>query len=200
MLEHTWSSQRRSVVESPSKAKPGLGYRLMVVQYRVLGALGLGDPREHLARVPLQPGQTVVDWGCGPGRVTIPLAKLISDGKVVAVDVQPFALEVVAEMVMREGLGNVETVLLESYPVSIPAESADIVLLLDTFHAVTERQMLLTDISRVLKPGGKLFMDSGHMDLAKARGVVQDSALFPPEQSWGRDMLFAKPAETPRSG
>jgi len=187
-------------LESPSKAKPRLGYRLMVVQYRVLGALGLGDPREHLARVPLQPGQTVVDWGCGPGRVTIPLAKIVGDGKVLAVDVQPFALEVVAEMAAREGLGNVETVLLESYPVSIPAESADVVLLLDTFHAVTERRMLLADISRVLKPSGKLFMDPGHMDLAKARRVVQDSGLFLPERSWGRDMLFAKPAETPRSG
>ena len=44
----------------------------------------------------VQPGMTLIDYGCGPGRYTIRFARLVGDqGKVYAVDVQALALEYV---------------------------------------------------------------------------------------------------------
>jgi ubiquinone/menaquinone biosynthesis C-methylase UbiE len=162
----------------------------MLVQYRVQGILHLGSPRKLFERAMPQPGETIVDWGCGPGRVTIPFAKTIPSAKLVAVDVERFALQVVREKAAREDLDNVYTVLLQSHPVAIPTDSVDLVLLLDTFHAVKDKAGLLSDIGRILKPEGRLLMDPGHTDEQKARAQVYDSGLFRLAEAWGRDMLF----------
>ena len=167
-------------------------YRAMLVQYRIQGILHLGSPRRLFERTLPQPGETIVDWGCGPGRVPIPLAKTIPGAKLVAVDVERLALQVVREKAAREGLDNVYTILLQSHPVAIPTDSVDLVLLLDTFHAVKDKAGLLSDIGRILKPEGRLFMDPGHMDGQKSRDQVYDSGLFQLADAWGRDMLFVR--------
>jgi ubiquinone/menaquinone biosynthesis C-methylase UbiE len=167
-------------------------YRVMLLEYRVRDALGLGDPRKQLQRACLQAGETVVDWGCGPGRVSIPAARVIGGGRLVAVDVEPTALQMVREKAAEAGLGNIHTVLLKSHPVAISTASADAVLLIDTFHAAKDKPGLLADIGRILKPGGRLFMDPGHMELEKARSWIDASGLFRLEGFWGRDMLFGK--------
>ena len=174
------------------KATANLLYRAMLLQYHIQDALRLGAPRKQLERAAPQPGETVVDWGCGPGRVTITVAKAIEGGKVIAVDVERLALQVVREKAARQNLGNVYTVLLESHPVAIPTGSVDLVFLFDTLHSVRDREGLLSDVERVLKPGGRLFMDPGHMDLEKAREQVEASGLFRLEGLWGRDVLFTK--------
>jgi ubiquinone/menaquinone biosynthesis C-methylase UbiE len=167
-------------------------YRAMLVQYRIQGILHPGSTRKLFEGAMPQPGETIVDWGCGPGRVTIPFAKTIPGVKLVAVDVERLALQVVREKAAREGLDNVYTILLQSHPVAIPTDSVDLVLLLDTFHAVRDKAGLLSDIGRILKPEGRLFMDPGHMDGQKAREQVHDSGLFQLADAWGRDMLFVR--------
>jgi ubiquinone/menaquinone biosynthesis C-methylase UbiE len=175
------------------KPESDFGYRLMVLTYRIQELLGLGKPEKQLVHAPIEAGARLVEWGCGPGRVTIPLAKLVGpSGTVLAVDIQPLALEIVGRKAARAGLDNVETLLFASHPAPISTASADVVVLIDTFHAVTDREELLSDIARILKPSGALFMDPGHMDLQKACSLVQASGLFQIRETWDRDMLFGR--------
>ena len=149
-------------------------------------------PQRHLKEIPLKKGMTVVDYGCGPGRHTIPLAKLVGEkGKVFAVDIQPLAISTVKKKATKEGLTNVETILLDSYNTGMQESSIDLVLLLDTFHMISDHDALFREIHRILKPDGLLFMDPGHMKLPKAREIIEKSNLFTIKECQDKDMLVA---------
>jgi len=54
---------------------------------------------------------TVLDMGCGPGRITVPLAKKVgSQGKVVAVDIQTGMLRRAEAKAKQAGVENIEFV------------------------------------------------------------------------------------------
>src|SRR5215204_1129295 len=67
-------------------------------------------PELLISRLDLAPGMRVLDAGCGPGRLTIPLAKAVgSAGRVVALDGQPAMLEKLEARLDAAGLTNVRT-------------------------------------------------------------------------------------------
>src|SRR5262245_10963029 len=66
-------------------------------------------PADLLRAAGAGPGATVVDWGCGPGFLTIPAAEIVGPtGRVIGVDIEPRMHAVVAERASAAGLGNVE--------------------------------------------------------------------------------------------
>jgi ubiquinone/menaquinone biosynthesis C-methylase UbiE len=171
---------------------PNWAYRLAIWAFKVQDLLGINKPETHLGAVPLRSGMVVVDWGCGPGRFTSPLSRLVGkEGKVFALDIQTMAIQVVAEKVARESLANVEPLLIDSYRTPISTGSVDLVLLLDTFFAIDDVGALLTEIHRILKADGHLFMDPGHMKLETALAKVTGSGLFTLVERHGTDMLMA---------
>ena len=129
--------------------------------------------------VPLREGMTVVDYGCGPGRFTIPAAKRVGpQGKVYALDIQPLAIKMVRGKASRRSLANVEPILLDSYDTGLPNSIADVVLLIDVIHGIGDRPALLREIHRVLKPGGLLFVVPAHMNFDKAVAILGEGGLF----------------------
>jgi len=166
-------------------------YRLMLLQYRLMDRLHLDPPETHLAGVAITPGMTVVDYGCGPGRFLPLLAERVGpSGKVYGVDIQPLGVQAARERVTRAGLANVEVVLADGYDSGVPTGCANVVLLLDAFHAIEERPALLAEIHRLLKPEGRLFMDPGHMPFEAAREAVRASGRFRLVESDGSHMLW----------
>lgn len=60
-----------------------------------------------IAHMALEQGMSVLDVGCGPGRLTIPLAMCVGDeGHVVGLDIQPAMLSKARQKVERAGLTN----------------------------------------------------------------------------------------------
>ena len=154
------------------------------------------DPRRRLKKIPLKEGMAVVDYGCGPGRYTLPVANLVGPkGEVFAVDIQPLAISTIKEKAARESLTNIEAILVDSYNTGIQGSSIDLVLLLDTLHLIGDCDALFREIHRIIKQDGILFMDPGHMKMSRAREIVESTGLFTIVECRDHDMLVATKAK-----
>ena len=180
--------------EKELKPMPDVSFKCMTWLFKLIDLIW--NPQRHIEKIPLREGMTVVDYGCGPGRYTLPIAKLVGHkGKVFAVDIQPLAISTIKEKAARQSLTNVEAIVGDSYKTGLQESSIDLVLLVDTFHMISDHDALLQEIHRILKQNGLLFMDPGHMKLPKAREIVESAGLFTMVECQGKDMLL-----TPRIG
>jgi ubiquinone/menaquinone biosynthesis C-methylase UbiE len=150
------------------------------------------NPKDVLKKIPLKRNMTVIDYACGPGRYTIPAAKIIGpEGKVYAVDIQHLAVSTVEKKANSESLKNIQAVLVDSFDTGITASAADLVLLIDALVLIRDRGSLFKEIHRLLKPDGLLFMDSSHMRVSSAKRIVEDIRLFNMVKIDGKFMLWS---------
>jgi ubiquinone/menaquinone biosynthesis C-methylase UbiE len=130
--------------------------------YPASHALFLDSPLRHLLQPPknlaemlnIDPTETVVDFGCGPGFYTIEFAKRAKE--VVAVDLQLGMLDRANQKADKARVGNVRFLQTEGKSLQLPDASADMVVLVTVFHEVAESESILKEFARVLKPNGKL--------------------------------------------
>jgi ubiquinone/menaquinone biosynthesis C-methylase UbiE len=126
------------------------------------------SPGKQLDKFNIRSGQTVVDYGCGPGRYLKKASELVGkDGKVYAADVHPLAMEYSKKRIEKDGLKNVETVLVKDNSSSIPDKSTDMIYAIDMFHHVDEPKGFLEELHRIAKPSCKLFIEDGHQSREK---------------------------------
>jgi len=99
---------------------------------------------------------TVLDYGCGPGFNTIPLARdVVRNGEVYALDNNPNAIKDIQRKAQDLNLKNIKTIVSE-YPQGIGDESVDIVFLHNVLPYVKDKANTLAEIDRILKPEGRL--------------------------------------------
>lgn len=121
--------------------------------------------REQLERLSLQGDETVLDAGCGSGRVTAMLAELVPRGRVYAVDASP---AMVAHT--RARLGSRVTVLCQDLTELTLPEPVDVVFSNATFHWIADHARLFRALAAALKPGGELVAQcGGHGNIARFR-------------------------------
>jgi ubiquinone/menaquinone biosynthesis C-methylase UbiE len=118
---------------------------------------------DMLQRIGIRKGQTVLDFGCGYGAYTIPVAKIVGDqGRVHALDKDKEALDVLMQRGESAGLKNIDRMETSGQlEIGLNDESVDVVLLFDVFHSfylpqANERGRLLGEIRRVMKPSAFL--------------------------------------------
>ena len=66
------------------------------------------EPQKVISHIPIMPYHEVADIGAGEGRVAIPMAKFLHDGRVVAVDIDRDKITTLREAVHTAHLSNVE--------------------------------------------------------------------------------------------
>jgi len=133
--------------------------------YRLYCAMCRNNPvqKEKVADLQLEPGQTIIDYGCGPGRYIPSVSRLIGQqGKLYAADIQLQAISEVRELCKRNNLENVEAVLVNNYSCPVKDNSADIIFCFDVFHRIENPAALFTEFHRLIKKDGILIMDEGH--------------------------------------
>jgi ubiquinone/menaquinone biosynthesis C-methylase UbiE len=131
-----------------------LGFRTMAFTFKIRD---LFKPRRDIVmEVGIKEGFRVLDYGCGSGSYITAVAELVGkSGRVYALDIQPFAIEMVKKIVAKKQLKNIETIL-SDLQTGLPDDSMDRVLLYDVFHDLTESDGVLKELHRALKPDGIL--------------------------------------------
>lgn len=117
-----------------------------------------------LARLELEGTETVLDAGCGTGRVTENLLERLPGGRVVALDASTAMLEEAQKRLARFGdrVSFVECDLTELSPVALSGGApVDAVLSTATFHWVLDHDRLFENLASVTRPGGQLVAQCG---------------------------------------
>lgn len=126
----------------------------------------------------IQPGMTIVDYGCGPGRYTVEFARLTGPaGKVYAVDLVEAALQETRKRLVENRLENVELMLAQGYDSGIPRGTADMICAVDMFHHV-DPGPFLKELAEIAKPDGWLILSGGHQSRDSIKKAVAASGLW----------------------
>jgi ubiquinone/menaquinone biosynthesis C-methylase UbiE len=114
-------------------------------------------PDEVLSALQVKPGQVACDIGAGPGYLSLRLARAVGDsGRVFAVDVEPRILEVLRKRIESAGARNVTPVLSLPGDALLPHAACDLILIVDTYHHFPDGPAYLRQLTRALRPGGRI--------------------------------------------
>jgi ubiquinone/menaquinone biosynthesis C-methylase UbiE len=155
---------------------PNIGFRLMT--FMLKRHEKSRKPLDRLQKIGLKNGQVVLDYGCGIGGYSIPAAKLVGEqGRVYALDIHPYSAQKVQKRAKEESLSNIETIT-SARETGLPDQSIDIVLLFDVLHIVKDKNGILREISRVIKPSGLLIIEGDHLKEEELKLILSKSELF----------------------
>lgn len=117
-------------------------------------ALGVGNP---VASAELQPGEEVVDLGCGSGAdVLLAAAEVGPTGRVVGVDFLAEMLDRARGFAAEAGVDHVEFHQAEMESVPLPDASVDVVISNGSINLSARKSRVMAEAHRVLRPGGRL--------------------------------------------
>ena len=117
------------------------------------------SPTKAVALLGLMPGMTVCDLGAGTGYYAVRMARLVGDqGKVYAVDIQPRMLELLGKRLASAGIKNIQPLLGGETETNLPADSQDLIILVDVYHEFSKPQEMLRSIRKALKDSGRLVL------------------------------------------
>ncbi len=128
----------------------------------------------------LKPGMALLDCGCGPGSITLGLARCVSPGRVTAIDRVDDQFEGARVKAAKQGL-SIEFRAASIYELPFPDASFDAVFAHALFEHLGRPVDAAREILRVLKPGG----------VAGLRAPDWEGNLFYPDDPVLREFLLA---------
>lgn len=149
-------SEKRCEIGRSSALK--LGYEASVLDSLPGGAVecfaGVGNP---LSLAPLSEATTVLDLGCGSGvDVMIAARSIGSGGRIIGIDMTDEMVEKARWACQECGLTNVEIRKRMGHELALDDESVDVVISNGVINLCPEKEQVLEELHRVLKPGGRL--------------------------------------------
>jgi ubiquinone/menaquinone biosynthesis C-methylase UbiE len=142
------------------------------------------DPYKALRAAGLEPGQKVLEVGCGPGFFTVPAARIVGEeGSVRALDINPLAVEKVQQKIGTEGVTNVKTILADAAQTGLPDQSFDLIFVFGFARPIGGMVAIWPELHRLLKPLGILSVEGR---------LWPSNGLFHPVKRQGRISQFRK--------
>ncbi len=158
------------------KPASNLHFKLMSIGYKFRDFF---LPRKNILKeIGIKPGYHVLDFGCGPGAYITGASELVGkSGIIYALDIHPFAIQMVQGIASKNQLKNIETIQSDC-KTGLPDNSIDVVLLYDVLHGMSDRNAVLEELHRVLKPTGILSFSDHHMKENEIISKVTSEGLF----------------------
>lgn len=151
-------------------------FRLMTLVSRVVDFFFRHYIDKRIRKFGISEGMTVVDYGCGPGRYTIRLSRIVGEkGKVYAVDNHELAVKGVKRKIAKMSLGNVNPVLVSEYNSGLPDHCADVICAIAIFYFIKNPGEFLGELKRITKSDGMLVIDDGHQTRGETKRKILES-------------------------
>ena len=176
-------------------------------QYHVLSDPQRGWGLRVLDRLAPRRGESILDIGCGTGRLTSEIAARLrredmrdaqaAHGHLIGIDR--------SGAMLREARSHFASVavFMQADGTRLPFRDVmfDAVFSTATFHWIKDHEMLFSDVYRVLKPGGRLVSQSGggpnlQMLYRRARALRSSGPYAPYFEDWADPWHFATPEQT----
>jgi ubiquinone/menaquinone biosynthesis C-methylase UbiE len=126
----------------------------------------------------INPGDTILDYGCGTGSYSFIAAERAGDGGIIyALDIFPPAVKKVNDLSGKKGITNIKTINADC-DTGLEKNIIDAVLFFDTFHMCENRESILKELHRVLKADGVLYFSDHHMKESEIISGITKSGLF----------------------
>jgi precorrin-6B methylase 2 len=114
-------------------------------------------PSKLIKALKIEPGTVIADIGAGSGYFSFRLAPIVGDkGKILAVDIQPEMLDLIRKRMKALKVSNVEPILGTETDPKLPAESVDLILMVDVYHEFSHPYEMTQAMLKGLKPGGRM--------------------------------------------
>lgn len=111
-----------------------------------------------LKNMKLKPDEVIADIGAGSGYYSFRMAKRVSKGKVLAVDLQPEMLDIMRQKIKRNKVKNIELIQGQEANPNLTKHSVDMVLMVDVYHELSYPKEMMEQIVAALKPGGRFIL------------------------------------------
>jgi ubiquinone/menaquinone biosynthesis C-methylase UbiE len=153
----------------------------------------------------LAPGMSVLDAGCGPGRLTVPLARGVgSTGRVVALDIQAGMLARAKTKSEAAGLANIDFINAGLGDGKLPGNRFDRAVLVTVLGEIPDRCAAVAELFNALAPGGILAVVEVIFDPHfQTRSTVTDLAVTAGFREWaffGHSLAYVIHFEKPHGG
>ena len=120
-------------------------------------------PHEVIQALALTPDAVIADIGSGTGYFAVRLAHMVPKGRIYGVDIEPDMVKYLAERAKGMGLKNLVSLAGAPDDPRLP-EKVDLIILVDTFHHIEDRDRYFRTLHGSLKPGGRIAIIDFRMD------------------------------------
>ncbi len=113
-------------------------------------------PDQVVEQMKLKPTDVVADVGAGTGYFSFRISRVVKQGKVFAVDIQPEMLAVIEKRKGQLKVDNVVALRGSETDANLPENSVDVALLVDVYHEFSFPREMMLSMVKALKPGGRV--------------------------------------------
>ena len=133
----------------------------------------------YISRFGIKPGDTIIDYGCGPGDYIRSASRIVGEeGLVYAVDIHELAISSVEMLIRKHDLRNVRTVLTDGVSVNIETNIANLIYAIDMFHMVKDTDLFLKEVCRLTRHDGVLIIEDGHQPRSASKEKILRSGYW----------------------
>ena len=158
------------------KAMPNIAFRIM--SFFLRNRYHPKKVKSVLDETGIKAGDSILDFGCGPGGYAVAAASIVGvSGKVYALDIQELAGAGIRRVAEKRNLQNIEFIC-SGCDTGLEENSMDVVLCYDVFHMLKDKQKVMTELHRVLKPEGIMSFSDHHLKDEVIRREIDDLGLF----------------------